>query len=172
MSNSKISINLRKLPGAQILKVTMPDGKAMDCVVIPAAYNDMIREKDGQRQVSPFLNVMAWEAHQNYIAKCVENHRGEDNYTPPTHTLELSMSKDFRERALDAARKRISASNPGIAAEDLERQAKAAVRVGIGDMTELRRDAQPSYQVQGSAVAAAVADSDPIGEAAVDELPF
>lgn len=172
MNNAKISINLRKLPGAQILKVTMPDGKVMSGVFIPAAYNDMIREKDGVTAVSPYLNVMAWEAHQNYIAKCVENHRGEDNYTPPTHTLELSLSKDFRERALASARKRILASNPGIVAEELEKQVKAAVRIGIGDMTEIKRDTQPSYQVQGSAVAAAVTDSDPIGEATPDDLPF
>lgn len=172
MSNARISINLKKLPGAQILKVTMPDGKVMDCVVIPAAYNDMVREKDGVRQVSPYLNVMAWEAHQNYIAKCVENHRGEDGYTPPTHTLELSMSKDFRERALEAARRRLTAANPGITAEELERQAKAAVRVGVGDMTEIRRDSQPSYQVAGAAVAAPVMDGTPAGEAVADDLPF
>ena len=172
MSNSRISINLRKLPGAQILKVTMPDGKVMSGVFIPAAYNDMLREKDGVTAVSPFINIMAWEAHQNYIAKCVENHRGEDNYTPPTHTLELSLSKDFRERALDAARKRIAASTPGIAPDELEKQAKAAVRIGIGDMTEIKRDTQPSYQVQGTATSTAVSASDPIGEAETGDLPF
>lgn len=146
----KGSINLMALKGAQVLNVTMPNGKQQACVVIPAAYNDMIN-KEGN--VAPYLNFVAWEAGPKFVESCQQRHVGEEGYVAPSHTVELSMTKDFRQRAEDAAKNRIMAENPQLSTDDLNREISKAVRVNLGTLTPLEQR-QQGYAAQGAAVAA------------------
>lgn len=173
MSNFRISINLKKLKGVEITNVTLSNGVTTPCIIIPAAYNGMAKKDEAGRivGVNPYLNASAWEVGENFIASCIENHKNEKDYVPPTHTINPRYSKEFLELAKAAVRKRIHAANPILSNEELEKQVKAAVNFGIGDMTEIKREAQPVYQVsQGVARTAPMAD--PLGEAAPDDLPF
>lgn len=148
------SINLMALKGAQVLNVTMPNGKQQACVVIPAAYNDMIN-KDGN--VAPYLNLVAWEAGQKFIDACNSRHAGEEGYVAPSHTVDLSYGQEFRQRAEEAAKKRLLAENPALEnnADELKREITKATRVQLGTLTPMEQR-QQGYAAQGAAVAAEI----------------
>lgn len=172
------SINLMSLKGAQVLNVTMPNGKQQACVVIPAAFNDMVN-KEGN--VTPYLNLVAWEAGQKFIEACNQRHAGEDGYVAPSHTVDLSYGQEFRNRAEEAARKRLLAENPSLASneDELKREITKATRVTLGTLTPMEQR-QQGYAVQGVAAASAVQQGagtsvqPQAGMAAMpeDDLPF
>ena len=147
----KGSISLMALKGAQILDVTMPNGKQQACVVIPAAYNDMIN-KEGN--VVPYLNMVAWEAGQKFVEACNQRHAGEEGYVAPSHTVELSLGQEFRQRAEEAAKKRLIAETPSLAnsQDELKREITKATRVQLGTLTPLEAKPQ-GYAPVGAAVA-------------------
>lgn len=176
--NFKIGTNLMKLPGAQILNITSSDGKNLGpCIVIPAKFNDMLRTKeDGTVEVAPYLNLRAWSANQSYVNACTRNHAGEQNYVPPTHTLNVQYSQDFVKLAEASAAKRLRKENPQISEEELLKQAKYACNITLGDMTPIGQVVQPSYAVSGNSAVASAPDAQmepQSGEANPEEdLPF
>lgn len=181
--NYRGSFNLLNLKGAQILNVTLPNGRTEPCIVVPAAYNDMIRpRKDGNgMEVLPYVNFRAFPPHPNYIAACQRNHAGEANFVLPSHTMKISFTEEFRKRASAAAEQRIRKENPTISDADLQKQVSAAVNISLGDLTPIEQ--QPKgYTPSGTAAAVASDPSqfvtpapatDPVtGEVPSDDLPF
>ncbi len=183
--NFRGSINLLNLKGAQILNVTLPNGRTEPCIVVPAAYNDMIRpRKDGNgMEIIPYVNFRAFPPHPNYIAACQRNHAGEENYVLPSHSMKVSFTEDFRNRASAAAERRIRKENPTITDADLQKQVAAAVNISLGDLIPVETQ-QRGFTPTGS-VAATPADpsqfntpqptTDPVtGEVTSnpDDLPF
>lgn len=154
------SINLMRFKGAQCLDVTLADGKKLSGIFIPAAYNDMVRnnKQSGAKEIVPYVNVRARVAKKGFVDACLRNHAGEDNYRVPSHTLDVSFSKDFRERAIASASKRIAAeraaaNQPALSDADLLAEAKHAVYITLGTMTPVDAPEPGGYQATASATA-------------------
>lgn len=157
----KTRIELMKLRGAQIVKnfsITAPDGKVQkmgDCVVIPMQYNDMIRHaQDGSVSYAPYINARCWEARSKFIQACLSRHAGEADYIAPTHTIDVTYSKDFEDYIRSVYRARLQKEKPELQGDALEREVTIAIRVSLGTLTPIGEEARQQYGGQAVSMAA------------------
>lgn len=177
MSAFRMSLKLLALKKASVVSVPI-DGKPMNCVVIPCAYNDIsITQKEDGTIDNAYLNMSCWPYPQKYIDTCVQSNRDKDNYTPPSREVQVNYGEDFREKAIAAAKMRImkeaAAKGETIEEDQLTQQAKYAIREAsrVGQLTEIRpREAAP---FTGQApTAGSVAAYVPEEVSPMDDLPF
>lgn len=160
MANFSGKQNLMAYKGARLLTGIDQQHPQTVFVCIPVQWNDIELSQDGTRaQGSIYLE----ETSEKYRQKCIERKQmsGDDmtGYLPPSHTVEARFSKEFRERALEAAKKRIIGehpewqSNPDLGNPEFNRDLKNAmydaVRIRLGSvyMQQRRTDTQqqPAY---------------------------
>jgi hypothetical protein len=177
--------NLMAFKGAKLVTGIDEERPSLVYVAIPVAWNDIEVSQDGQRAMSGiYLN----ETTDKFRQACRERRQmsGEsmDGYLPPSHTMEVRFSKEFREKALVAARKRLLIEHPEWAGDEdpqhnteLRNAMYDAVRVRLGSLYLSQRqasapsNAQPQYaQAQGAQ--AYQPDMQPADASYDDDLPF
>lgn len=159
MANFSGNENLLAFKGAKLFSNLDPQHPNMNWVCIPVPYNDIQVSADGK-----YANVSVYmqETNDNFRQACIQRKQqsGDDmtGYTPPSHQIEVSFSKEFRERALEAARKRLMTEHPEWTGmddpkqnSDLRNAMYDAVRIRLGSIYCRVKQQQ---QMQGTATAA------------------
>ena len=177
MSAFRMSLKLLDLKKASVASVAI-DGKPMNCVVIPCAYNDISITKNEDGTINnAYLNMSCWPYPQKYIDTCMQSNRDKENYTPPSHEVQVNYSKDFREKAVAAAKMRIlkeaAAKGETIEEDQLVLQAKNAIREAsrVGQLTEIRPKEAAPFTGQAPS-AGPVSAYVPEEVSPLDDLPF
>lgn len=177
MSAFRMSLKLLDLKKASLVSVPV-DGKPMNCVLIPCAYNDIsITQNEDGTINNAYLNMSCWPYPQKYIDTCIQSNRDKENYNPPSHEVQVNYGKDFREKALASAKMRIlkeaAAEGKVIEEDQLILLAKNAVREAsrVGQLTEIRpKEAAPFV---GQAPSAGnISTYVPEEVSPLDDLPF
>lgn len=180
-------INLLGFKGARLFSGLDPKHPSLNYVCIPVAYNEVALSQDGK-----YANVSVYmqETNDKFRQACIQRKQmsGDDmsNYAPPSHELKVVLSHEFREKAMEAARKRIvnehsewqadSSMQQPDTNKELEKLMYDAVRISLGMFYARIRQQQKS----ANAVAPKVGDNireynpatDPFGPAETDDLPF
>jgi hypothetical protein len=178
--NSKSSIDYLKLQGAQVMSVEI-NGKPMNCVVIPVAYNGITvtADKDTGLPNAAYQNLREWETSQKYKDACMANNTDKPDYIAPSHSIDVSYPE-----ALEASYKKryevlvredatFMASNPS--EEDIKKEASNRYRrqLRIGTVTPLKRAEPQPFTGQAQAAASTGAWVPPPAEVNPDDdLPF
>lgn len=144
MQNFKGSINLLSLVGSKLASMEI-EGKQRNVVVVPVDWNDIFvsASQDGSKPTGAYLNLRAWPVGNKYRQTCMERNAGKENYTAPTHQLQVSYGKSLQTAAERAVTKKLKndpdfmKTNPS--EEDISREARNRVnnRSRIGTLTPL-----------------------------------
>ena len=189
MANFSGNLNLMGFKGAKVFSNLDPQHPNLLFVAIPVPFNDIQLSQDGR-----YANARVFMAETNdkFRQACIQRKQqsGDDmtGYLPPSHQMEVSFSPEFRQRALEAARKRLVSEHPewtGADLEDPERNTDLrnamydAVRCRLGSMYCHQR---PSATQPAAAAPAATAaqgaqgwtpqDGQPFPAQEEDDLPF
>lgn len=143
MANFSGTQNLLAFKGSKLMTGIDQQHPDMVYVVIPVPYNDIQITRDGTyANVSVYMSETGEKFRQACIQRRQQSGDPMEGYTPPSHQAEVSFSKEFRERALAAAKKRILAEHPEWAANpdlqnpdynrDLKNAMYDAVRIRLG----------------------------------------
>ena len=181
--------NLLAFKGAKLMTNIDSEHPNMLYVVIPVPYNDITVSHDGR-----YANVGVYmqETNDKFRQACIQRRQQSgdpmDGYMPPSHQIEVSFSKDFRERAMESARKRIVAEHPEWQAnedlqklefnKDLKNEVYNALRIKLGSMyARIRNLSNQTYQPQSVEQAQAPqayqpTDNDDPFQVNEDDLPF
>jgi len=121
MANFSGTMNLMGFKGAKVFTNLDQQRPQMAWVCIPVPYNDIQLSQDGK-----YANARVFMAETNdkFKQACIQRKQqsGDDmtGYMPPSHQMEVSFSPEFRQRALEAARKRLISEHPEWTGADLE----------------------------------------------------
>ena len=158
MANFSGTENLLAFKGAKLMTGIDQQHPEMVHVVIPVPYNDIQLSRDGSyANVGIYMQETGDKFRQACIQRRQQSGDPMDGYTPPSHQAEVSFSKEFRERALASAKKRILAEhkewvgdmqNPDFN-RDLKNMMYDAVRIRLGSFYARFRQ-QPSAYQQGA----------------------
>lgn len=177
--------NLMAFKGAKLLTGIDEERPSLVYVAIPVSWNDIELSQDGKRAMS---GIYLSETTDKFRQACRERRQmsGEsmDGYLPPSHTMEARFDKEFREKALAVARKRLLIEHPEWADNadpqhntELRNAMYDAVRVRLGSLYLSQRQAaapsgtQPQYaQAQGAQ--SYQPDMQPADASYDDDLPF
>lgn len=113
MASFSGSLNLMGFKGARVFTNLDQQHPQMAFVCIPVPYNDIQLSQDGR-----YANARVFMAETNdkFRQACIQRKQqsGDDmtGYMPPSHQMEVSFSPEFRQRALEAARKRLVSEHP------------------------------------------------------------
>lgn len=165
MANFSGNLNLMGFKGAKVFSNLDPNNPNQLFVAIPVAWNDIQLSQDGK-----YANARVFMAETNdkFRQACIQRKQqsGDDmtGYMPPSHQMEVSFSPEFRQRALEAARKRLVSEHPewtGADLEDPERNTELrnamydAVRCRLGSMyCHQTRSSSPSQAAPANATVA------------------
>ena len=190
MANFSGTENLLAFKGAKVFTGLDQQRPQMAWVCIPVPYNDIELSADGK-----YANVGIYmqEPNDKFRQACIQRRQmsGDpmEGYMPPSHQVEVSFSKEFRERAMEAARKRIvSEHQEWQTNEDLQKPENNkdlrnamydAVRIRLGSFyarikqQQQQPAAQPSYgQPSQAAQPWAPPQVDPVtGQPAYNDVP-
>lgn len=178
--NNKANIDYLKLMGAQVMTVAI-NGKNMNCVVIPCAWNGIhvTADKETGKPVGAYQNLREWETSAKFKQACVENHRDEEGYMAPSHQISVSYPEEletaYKKRIEERLRgdEAFMATNP--TDEDIKKKASYELsnQTRIGYVTPLKR-AEPAPYAGSAPTAQNVSNWSPASmEADVnDDLPF
>lgn len=121
MASFSGNLNLLGFKGARVFTNLDEKHPQMAFVCIPVSYNDIQLSQDGKYASA---RVFMAETNDKFRQACIQRKQqsGDDmtGYTPPSHQMEVSFSPEFRQRALDAARKRLISEHPEWTGSDLE----------------------------------------------------
>ena len=121
MANFSGQMNLLGFKGARVFTNLDPQKPQMAWVCIPVPYNDIQLAQDGKYASA---RVFMAETNDKFRQACIQRKQqsGDDmtGYMPPSHQMEVSFSQEFRQRALEAARKRLLGEHPEWTGSDLE----------------------------------------------------
>lgn len=121
MANFSGTMNLMGYKGAKVFTNLDQQRPQMAWVCIPVPFNDIQLSQDGK-----YANARVFMAETNdkFKQACIQRKQqsGDDmtGYMPPSHQMEVSFSPEFRQRALEAARKRLVSEHPEWTGTDLE----------------------------------------------------
>lgn len=187
--------NLLAFKGAKVFTGLDQQRPQMAWVCIPVPFNDIELSADGKYAN---VGIFMQETNDKFRQACIQRRQmsGDpmEGYMPPSHQVEVSFSKEFRERAMEAARKRIVSEHPEWQTnEDLQKPEfnkelknamYDAVRIRLGSFyARIRQQqsaaSQPVGQQAQTAQTWTPPQVDPITgqtvqgyETAVDDLPF
>jgi hypothetical protein len=181
-------MNLMGFKGAKVFTNLDQQRPQMAWVCIPVPYNDIQLSQDGK-----YANARVFMAETNdkFKQACIQRKQqsGDDmtGYMPPSHQMEVSFSPEFRQRALEAARKRLISEHPEWTGADLEdpehnpdlkNAMYDAVRCRLGSMychQKSNSGQQPAPQTAQAAQGAQGWNpngTDPFPPQESDDLPF
>ncbi len=157
MGNFKGNINLMQLVGAQIVSMEV-NGKSMNCVCIPVAWNDiyLTADRTANQPNGAYLNLRAWATGIKYRQTCEVNNADREGYVAPSHQLSVSYSENFQKAANTAAETRLRNDKEFMAKnlpeEEIKKQALYAVsnKSRIGTLTPLERHQPEVYTGQAN----------------------
>ena len=189
MANFSGNINLLAMKGAKVFSGLDAAHPHLNYVCIPCSYNDIELSSDGK-----YANVGIYmqETNEKFRQACLQRRQmsGDDmtGYTPPSHQAEVSFSRDFRERALESAKRRIIGehpewqSNPNMLNPDYNEELKNAmynaVRIRLGSFYARIRQQQSSAPMTAQAISGQPTEWSPVADEHVaaasydDDLPF
>lgn len=189
MASFSGNINLLGFKGAKVFSGLDQQHPNQLFVCIPVGWNDIQLSQDGKYASA---RVFMAETNDKFRQACIQRKQqsGDDmtGYMPPSHQMEVSFTQEFRQRALEAARKRLLSEHPewtGADLEDPERNTDLrnamydAVRCRLGSMyCHQRQSATTPTAAPAAATAAQGAQGwtpqqgQPFPEAESDDLPF
>ena len=106
-------INLLGFKGAKLMTNLDERYPKMPYICIPVNWNDIELSSDGKYANA---GVRMQETSEKYRQSCIQRRQmsgdSMEGYFPPSHTVDVSFSKDFRDKAMEAARKRIVSEHP------------------------------------------------------------
>ncbi len=113
MANFSGKMNLLGFKGAKVYTGLDAERPQMAWVCVPVTFNDITLSQDGKRADVGFYMQ---ETNEKFRQACIQRRQmsGDpmEGYNPPSHQMDASFSKDFRAKALEAARKRIVSEHP------------------------------------------------------------
>lgn len=189
MANFSGNENLLGFKGAKLFSGLDAQHPKMNWVCIPVDWNDIQVSADGTRAN---VGVYIQETNEAFRQACItrKQQSGDDmtGYMPPSHQIEVSFSKEFRERALEAARKRLMSEHPEWTGmdnpeenKDLKNAMYDAVRVRLGSIyarVKQQSQMQTAAPAAQNAAAWTPPQTDPITGQPInqqndnDDLPF
>ncbi len=189
MASFSGNINLLGFKGAKVFSGLDQQHPNQLFVCIPVGWNDIQLSQDGKYASA---RVFMAETNDKFRQACIQRKQqsGDDmtGYMPPSHQMEVSFTQEFRQRALEAARKRLLSEHPewtGADLEDPERNTDLrnamydAVRCRLGSMYCHQR--QSAIQTTATPAAAPAAQGaqgwtpqqgQPFPAQEEDDLPF
>lgn len=155
MANFSGTENLLAFKGAKVFTGLDEKRPQMAWVCIPVPFNDIELSADGKYAN---VGIFMQETNDKFRQACIQRRQmsGDpmEGYMPPSHQVEVSFSKEFRERAMGAARKRIVSEHPEWQTnEDLQKPEfnkelknamYDAVRIRLGSFYARIRQQQPA----------------------------
>lgn len=140
------TIDLLKLKGAKLLSGLDDKHPQMNWVCVPCVnYSGVeVRKHHNDDGFSATFPINLWPVSEKYRQAVIANKqsRGDDisNYNPPSHQVEVGYSQEFRQKAMDAAQKRILSEHPDwkdnpAHERELKNAVYDAVRVRLGNIT-------------------------------------
>ena len=136
--NNKASFDYLKLQGAEVKSVEV-NGKMMNCVVIPVAWNGIrvnTDEKTGAI-VSATQYTREWETNQKYKDACIANHQGEADYLPPSHQISVSYPEELENAYKKRYREQVMADAAFMANNPTEEDIKKRVAILFSNQTRI-----------------------------------
>ena len=161
MANFSGLLNLLGFKGARVFTHLDEKHPEMAYVCIPVPYNDIQISQDGKYASA---HVFMAETNDKFRQACIQRKQqsGDDmtGYTPPSHQMEVSFSPEFRQRALEAARKRLISEHPEWTGADLENpEHNTDLRNAMYDAVRCRLGSMYCHQRQNSGQQAAPANA-------------
>lgn len=157
MANFSGNINLLGFKGAKVFSGLDQQHPNQLFVCIPVGWNDIQLSQDGKYASA---RVFMSETNDKFRQACIQRKQqsGDDmtGYMPPSHQMEVSFSQEFRQRALEAARKRLISEHPEWTGADLEDpERNTDLKNAMYDAVRCRLGSMYCHQRQQSAAAPA-----------------
>lgn len=157
MGHFKGSINLMQLLGTSVVSMEV-SGKTMNCIVIPADYNDIsvTVDKTTNQPNGAYLNFRLWETNAKFRQSCVERNSDKEGYIAPSHHFSNSYRELFQKNAEASAERRLRADEEFMKKErtdeQIKNEAKYAVnnKAQIGTVTPLERQQPIAFTGQAA----------------------
>lgn len=191
MSSFSGSIDLMQCKGARLVSGIDEKHPGRNFVCIPVEWSEIKVTEDAQNHTfRASLRVNLWPTSDAFRQACVTRRlqRGEavEGYNPPSHTMEVGYSEDFRTKAMEAAKKRLLNEHPDWdkdeqANKELRNAMYNAVRVRLGSFYVNIPRQQTTYTAAAPAVGTAISGYQPaqnddpfasMGEVVDSDLPF
>lgn len=187
MVNFSGTENLLAFKGAKLFKGLDEKNPQMLYVCIPVPYNDIEVSRDGERAN---VGVYMSETSDVYRQACIQRKQqsGDDmtGYIPPSHQAEVRFSREFKDKALEAARRRIISEHPDWQGDmqnpevnnELKNAMYDAVRIRLGSFYAHVKQGQTRSQPAAHTSAPQggqqwqPTDSEEVIQVDVDKLPF
>lgn len=153
------TIDLMKIKGAKVLSGLDEKHPKMNYVCIPCVNYSGVELKSGDNGTyRATLPINLWPLPESYRQKAIASRasRGEDvtNFNPPSHGAEVNYTQEFREKALETAKKRILTEHPDWKdapehEKELKNEMFNAVRIKLGNIyAHVAQPQQPTYTQQ------------------------
>ena len=193
MSSFSGSIDLMQCKGARLVSGIDEKHPGRNYVCIPVEWSEIKVTEDTQRHTfRASLRVNLWPTSDAFKQACISRRLrdGEsvDGYNPPSHTMEVGYSEDFRDKAMAAAKNRLLNEHPDWDKDeqtnkDLRNAMYNAVRVRLGSFYVNIPKQQTAYTAAAPAVGSGISgyqpaqNDDPFaaaaqGDGGMDDLPF
>lgn len=147
MANFSGNLDLMGFKGAKLMTGIDQEHSTVLYACIPVPYNDITVSRDGK-----YANARVYmsETSDRFRQACIQRRQqsGDDmtGYMPPSHQMEVSFSKEFRERAMQAAKRRILAEHPEWQGTQQDEQYNQELRNQIYDAVRCRLGSLYSHQ--------------------------
>ena len=153
MANFSGQLNLLGFKGAKVFTNLDAQHPSQLYVCIPVGWNDIQLSQDGKYASA---RVFMAETNDKFRQACIQRKQqsGDDmtGYMPPSHQMEVSFTQEFRQRALEAARKRLLGEHPEWTGADLEDpERNTDLRNAMYDAVRCRLGSMYCHQRQSSA---------------------
>lgn len=188
MPSFNTTIDLMQLKGARLLSGIDQQHPGRNFICIPVDWSE-IKVTENRQQPGIFranMRINLWPTSEKFRQACIDRRRqrGEDttDYNPPSHTVELSYSPEFADKAKAAAKARLLREHPEWDSDentnrDLKNAIYEAVRVRLGSAYVNQPREQRTFSGQAPAAQnysdyQAPAQDDPFAAQDDEELPF
>ena len=147
MANFSGKINLMGFKNARLMTGIDPEHPTVLHVCIPVPYNDISISQDGKYANA---GIYMAETGEKFRQACIlrKQQSGDDmtGYMPPSHQMEVNFSKEFRDRALQAAKRRILNEHPEWQGTQQDEQYNQELRNQMYDAVRCRLGSLYSHQ--------------------------
>lgn len=177
--NNKASFDYLKLLGAEVRSVEV-NGKPMNCVVIPVAWNGIKVTADSTtgKPSAATQYLREWETNQKYKEACIANNTDKPDYMPPSHHIAVSYSEELEKaykRRIEArlrADEKFMATNP--TEDDIKKKVSYELsnQTRIGTVTPMKRQEAPVYTGTAPTATTGAYVPPPAEVNPGDDLPF
>lgn len=162
MSSFSGSVDLMQCKGAVLRSGIDEKHPSRNYVCVPVEWSEIKVTEDAQSHTfRANMRVNLWPVSDAFRQACITRRvqRGDsvEGYNPPSHTMEVGYSEDFRKKAMDAAKKRLLGEHPDWNMDekenkDLRNAMYNAVRVRLGSFYTNVPKPQQTYTATAPAV--------------------